>query len=103
GDLPSTHGVSDFGVPLSAIHPAWAELPQAARYHTAAFIGAAILNSKTLAPRFDRGFDFYDNSPPPGAGKSRSGRFERRGMDVVSLGEAWLSAHQAGPRFVWVH
>ncbi|HZR31240.1 MAG TPA: sulfatase-like hydrolase/transferase [Terriglobales bacterium] len=103
GDLPSTHGVSDFGVPLSAIHPAWAELLQAARYHTAAFIGAAILDSKTLAPGFDRGFDFYDNFPPHGAGRSRWGRVERRGMDVVSHAEAWLSAHQSGPRFVWVH
>src|SRR5437763_389414 len=41
GDLPSTHGVSDFGVPLAPTHPTWAELLQAARYHTAAFIGAA--------------------------------------------------------------
>src|SRR5580700_2942360 len=61
GLLPSSHGVTDFAVPLSSVHPTLAELLKAQSYRTAAFIGAVILDSKTLAPGFDRGFDFYEN------------------------------------------
>src|SRR6266852_3469317 len=103
GLLPSRHGVTDFAVPLAATHPTWAELLKKKGYHTAAFIGAVILDSKTLAPGLDRGFDFYDNFPEHPKTKSRWGRVERRGMDVVQHAERWLSAHPAGPHFVWVH
>jgi arylsulfatase A-like enzyme/Flp pilus assembly protein TadD len=103
GLLPSAHGVTDFGVPLSPSHPTWAELLHRQSYHTAAFIGAVILDSQNLAPGLDRGFDFYDNFPPDSQAKSRWGRVERRGMDVVERAETWLNAHPEGPRFVWVH
>ncbi len=103
GLLPSTHGVTDFALPLSTTHPTWAELLRPRGYHTAAFIGAVILDSKTLAPGLDRGFDFYDNFPEHPRTKSRWGRVERRGMDVVQRAESWISAHPAGPHFVWVH
>lgn len=103
GLLPGSHGVTDFGVPLSAAHPTVAELLKARNYRTAAFIGAVILDSKSLAPGFDRGFDYYDNFPEHSATKSRWGRLERRGMDVVEHAENWLSKHPAGPHFVWVH
>src|SRR5713226_1835285 len=103
GLLPSTHGVTDFAVPLAETHPTWAELLKKRGFHTAAFIGAVILDSKTLAPGLDRGFDFYDNFPEHPQTKSRWGRLERRGMDVVQHAETWLSAHPAGPHFVWVH
>jgi choline-sulfatase len=103
GLLPGSHGVTDFGVPLSATHPTVAELLKAQNYHTAAFIGAVILDSKSLAPGFDRGFDYYDNFPEHSSTKSRWGRLERRGMDVVEHAENWLSKHPAGPHFVWVH
>jgi choline-sulfatase len=103
GLLPSSHGVTDFAVPLSSAHPTLAELLHRQGYHTAAFIGAVILDSKSLAPGLDRGFDFYDNFPEHSHAKSRWGRVERRGMDVVQRAEAWISAHPAGPHFVWVH
>jgi len=103
GLLPSSHGVTDFAVPLASTHPTWAELLHAHAYRTAAFIGAVILDSKTLAPGLDRGFDFYDNFPEHSRTKSRWGRVERRGMDVVQRAEAWLTAHPQGPHFVWVH
>jgi arylsulfatase A-like enzyme/Tfp pilus assembly protein PilF len=103
GLLPSSHGVTDFAVPLSTAHPTVAELLKAQSYRTAAFIGAVILDSKTLAPGFDRGFDFYDNFPEHPSTKIRWGRVERRGMDVVEHAEAWLSKHPAGPHFMWVH
>ncbi len=103
GLLPSAHGVTDFAVPLAADHPTWAELLKPQGYQTAAFIGAVILDSKQLAPGFDRGFDFYDNFPEHPKTKERWGRVERRGMEVVQHAEEWLNGHRSGPRFVWVH
>jgi choline-sulfatase len=103
GLLPGSHGVTDFAVPLASAHPTIAELLKTHGYRSAAFIGAVILDSKSLAPGFDRGFDFYDNFPERSSSKSRWGRLERRGMDVVSHAENWLAKHPAGPHFVWVH
>jgi len=103
GLLPSSHGVTDFAVPLAASHPTLAELLKKKGYQTAAFIGAVILDSKTLAPGFDRGFDFYDNFPQHLPSNQRWGRVERRGMDVVHRAQSWLAAHPTAPHFVWVH
>jgi choline-sulfatase len=103
GLLPSSHGVTDFGIPLAADHATWAELLKAKGYHTAAFIGAVILDSNSLAPGLNRGFDFYDNFPEHPQTKERWGRVERRGADVAQHAEKWLDAHTAGPHFVWVH
>src|SRR6266481_2796307 len=103
GLLPSVHGVTDFGVPLSSQHVTAAELLKRRGYQTAAFIGAVILDSNTLAPGLDRGFDFYDNFPAKTETKQRWGRVERRGMEVVSHAEAWFEKHRTGTHFVWVH
>ena len=103
GLLPSVHGVTDFGVPLSPQHVTAAELLKRRGYQTAAFIGAVILDSNTLAPGLDRGFDFYDNFPAKTETKQRWGRVERRGMEVVAHAESWFEKHRAGPHFVWVH
>jgi arylsulfatase A-like enzyme/cytochrome c-type biogenesis protein CcmH/NrfG len=103
GLLPSSHGVRDFGVPLAPNHPTVAELLRARGYHTAGFIGAVILDSKSLAPGLDRGFQFYDNFPEHSSTKSRWGRLERRGLEVEQHAESWLSKHPDGPHFVWAH
>src|SRR5271165_496331 len=103
GLLPSVHGVTDFAVPLSPQHVTWAELLKKQGYKTAAFIGAVILDSNTLAPGIDRGFDFYDNFPAKTDSKERWDRVERRGMEVVEHAEAWFDQHRNGPHFVWVH
>ena len=103
GLLPGSHGVTDFAIPLSPAHPTVAEFLKKQTYHTAAFIGAVILDSKTLAPGFDRGFDYYDNFPQHPQMKERWGRVERRGIDVVQHAEAWLTRHPAGPHFMWIH
>ena len=58
GLLPSGHGVTDFAIPLAATHATLAELLKSNGYKTAAFIGAVILDSKTLAPGLDRGLRF---------------------------------------------
>src|SRR5262249_47280800 len=103
GLLPSSHGVQDFGIPLATSHLTLAEFLKPAGYQTAAFIGAVILDSKALAPGLDRGFDFYDNFPEQATTKSRWGRVERRGMEVVQHAENWLTSHSTGPHFAWVH
>jgi arylsulfatase A-like enzyme/cytochrome c-type biogenesis protein CcmH/NrfG len=103
GLLPSSHGVSDFGVPLKGSHATLAGELKKQGYGTAAFIGAVVLDSKLLAPGLDRGFQFYDNFPEYAEGKSRWGRIERRGMDVAQRAEKWLSTQRAGPYFVWMH
>jgi choline-sulfatase len=103
GLLPSSHGVSDFGVPLAAKYPTLAELLAKGGYHTAAFIGAVILDSKNLAPGLDRGFQFYDNFPEVTTTKSRWGRLERRAVEVEQRAESWLNSHPTGEHFVWVH
>jgi arylsulfatase A-like enzyme/Tfp pilus assembly protein PilF len=103
GLLPSVHGVTDFGVPLSPQHVTAAELLKKHGYQTAAFIGAVILDSNTLAPGLDRGFDFYDNFPAKTDTKERWDRVERRGMEVVQHAESWFDKHRTGPHFVWVH
>lgn len=103
GLLPSSHGVSDFGVPLTAEHSTLAEVLEKQGYRTAAFIGSVILDTRTLAPGLDRGFEFYDNFPEATQTKSRWGRIERRGMDVVQSAEKWLGQHRGVPHFVWVH
>ena len=104
GLLPSSHGVTDFAVPLAPDHATWAQLlKDGGGYHTAAFIGAVILDSKSLAPGLDRGFDYYDNFPERSSTTSRWGRVERRGLDVVGRAEHWLDSHPSGPHFVWVH
>ena len=103
GLLPSVHGVTDFGVSLLPQHVTAAELLKKRGYQTAAFIGAVILDSNTLAPGLDRGFDFYDNFPAKTETKERWGRVERRGMEVVAHAEAWFEKHRTGPHFVWVH
>ncbi len=103
------HGVTDFAVPLAPQHVTAAELLKKQGYQTAAFIGAVILDSNSLAPGLDRGFDYYDNFPKSdskdaeGKNTERWGRVERRGMEVVEHAEAWFDKHRAGPHFVWVH
>ena len=103
GLLPSHHGVTDFAVPLGRDKTTLAAQLHAAGYHTGAFIGAVILDSTSLAPGLDQGFDFYLNFPPQSAHvTSRYGRVERRGADVAARAEQWVAATK-GPRFAWVH
>src|SRR4051812_41591045 len=102
GLLPSSHGVTDFAIPLAASKATLAEMLHAGGYHTAAFIGAVILDARTLAPGFDRGFDFYFGFPQQTDSKQRYGRLERRADVVIARAEQWVAATR-GPRFAWVH
>jgi tetratricopeptide (TPR) repeat protein len=69
-------------------------------YHTAAFVGAFVLDARFgLA----RGFDVYDDHIPP----AQSASFhvaERGALEVVKLAGDWILAQQkAGPWFSWIH
>ena len=72
-------------------------------YQTAAFIGAVILDSKTLAPGLDRGFDYYDNFPEHSTDEITLGPRGATRHGCGQHAETWLSAHPDGPHFVWVH
>ncbi len=100
---PSAHGVTDFGIPLGSAHVTLVQVLKARGYSTAAFIGAVILDSSSLAPGLDRGFDHYWNFPDLPKTAPRWGKVERRGLDVVNEATRWMAAHPTGPRFVWVH
>jgi len=105
GLLPAHHGVRDFGLPLESNLTTVAEVLKERGYSTAAFIGAVILDSRGLAPGFDRGFDYYDHFPsdlPRTA--SRYMRLERRGMEVESRAQSWIFRQKkTQPMFVWIH
>src|SRR5204862_1208714 len=73
GLLPSSHGVTDFAVPLSTTHPTLAEVLKKKGYRTAAFVGEVIIDSKSLETGFDRGFIFYDKFQQHPLTKSRWG------------------------------
>jgi len=105
GLVPAHHGVRDFGLPLGTNLTTVAEILKQRGYSTSAFIGAVILDSRGLAPGFDRGFDYYDHFPsdlPRTA--SRYVRLERRGMTVEGRAQSWILRHkQMQPMFVWIH
>jgi arylsulfatase A-like enzyme/Flp pilus assembly protein TadD len=105
GTYPQFHQVNDFQVQLAQDLPFAPALLRDHGYHTAAFVGAMILDPKAgFARGFDRGFDTYDagfHQAHPG--EDRYSSTERRGGDVVDHALAWLKEHPKGPFFVWVH
>jgi choline-sulfatase len=105
GTYPQFHQVQDFPVPLSKDLPYAPALLKARGYQTAAFLGSIVLDpSQGLSVGFDRGFDTYDAGfHMPAPGEDRYSSTERRGDVVVAHALAWLSEHQRGPFFVWVH
>jgi arylsulfatase A-like enzyme/Flp pilus assembly protein TadD len=106
GTYPQFHTVTDFGHPLPVLLPSVPELLQKSGYHTAAFIGSLILDPRaSMAPGFDRGFDFFDAGyhPKRDSDESRYDSIERRAMDVVAHATAWLDRNRKAPFFLWVH
>jgi choline-sulfatase len=105
GTYPQFHQVNDFGVPLAPDLPYAPYIFRGNGYHTAAFIGSLVLDPVSRsAPGFERGFDTYDagfHRRRPG--EDRYEAIERRGGEVVAHALAWLSVHQKGQFFIWVH
>ncbi len=106
GTYPQFHTVTDFGHPLPALLPFVPEILKKSGYHTGACIGSLILDPKaSMAPGFDRGFDFFDAGfhPKAGSGEDRYHTVERRAGDVVQHAITWLSKNHPSPFFLWVH
>jgi arylsulfatase A-like enzyme/Tfp pilus assembly protein PilF len=105
GTYPQFHQVNDFGVPLAEDLPYAPYIFRGNGYYTAAFVGSLVLDPETRsAPGFERGFDTYDAGfHRRRMGEDRYQAIERRGGEVVAHALAWLTAHQKGPFFIWVH
>jgi arylsulfatase A-like enzyme/Flp pilus assembly protein TadD len=105
GTYPQFHQVNNFGLLLGKDLPYAPAILKAQGYHTAAFIGALVLDPAAgAAPGFERGFDTYDAGFHMSAGKEdHYHSIERRGGDVVERALAWLNQHPQGPFFLWVH
>jgi len=105
GTYPQFHQVNDFGVPLAEDLPYAPYIFRGNGYHTAAFVGSLILDPEARsAPGFERGFDTYDAGfHRRRMGEDRYQAIERRGGEVVGHALAWLTTHQKGPFFIWVH
>jgi arylsulfatase A-like enzyme/Flp pilus assembly protein TadD len=105
GTYPQFNQVSDFQIPLAQELPYAPEILRTHGYHTAAFVGAIILDpTARFAPGFDRGFDTYDAGFHTWhSGEDRYRTTERRGGEVVAHALAWLSQHRQGLFFMWIH
>ena len=107
GLLPTAHGVRENGLDaLSAAHPTLARLLKAARYRTAAFVGAFVLDRRYgLA----EGFDTYDDRIPRDPRATERLEAERPASAVIDAALAWLeqspatSNQQRAPFFIWIH
>jgi choline-sulfatase len=104
GTYPQFSHTEDLGSPLAKDLPYLPDLLHRHGYHTAAFVGAQILDPASTARGFERGFDFYDaNFHPRKPGESRYQSVERRAADVADHAMGWLSRHQQTPFFIWIH
>lgn len=105
GTFPQYHQVITFLIPLAADLPYLPEILKGQGYSTAAFVGSLALDPNWGVPGFDRGFDTY------GAGykwegytpETRYETTEHRAAVVVKDALDWVSKHQQGPFFLWVH
>jgi len=106
GTYPQFHTVTDFGHTLPALLPYVPEILKKSGYHTGACIGSLVLDPKaSMAPGFDRGFDFFDAGfrPKTSPDEGRYDTVERRAGDVVQHAITWLTKNHPSPFFLWVH
>jgi arylsulfatase A-like enzyme/Flp pilus assembly protein TadD len=104
GTYPQFSHIEDLGAPLGAEIPYLPDVLHRHGYHTAAFLGAYILDPAGAARGFDRGFDVYDaNFHQRKPGEDRYKSVERRAEDVANRALGWLSRHQQRPFFIWLH
>ncbi|MGA7077955.1 MAG: sulfatase-like hydrolase/transferase [Terriglobales bacterium] len=104
GTYPQFHQMVPSPIPLNKDLPYLPAILKSHGYGTAAFIGSMALEP-TIVGGFDRGFDLYD-AGYTWRGYTPATRYqtiERRGGEVVARALAWLSKHQQGPFFLWVH
>ena len=102
GSFPMATGVHDFGgnkVPASAI--TLARILHDQGYSTAAFLGAAVLDSRFgLNQGFDTYFDHFDFSR---LDETSLDMVKRSGDQVIDNALGWLRTNPRQPLFLWVH
>jgi arylsulfatase A-like enzyme/Tfp pilus assembly protein PilF len=104
GTYPQFSHVQDLGSRLDKNIPYLPDLLHQHGYHTAAFVGAEILDPASTAPGFERGFDVYDaDFHVRKPGEDRYGSIERRAEDVANRALGWLSHNHQRPFFIWLH
>jgi arylsulfatase A-like enzyme/Flp pilus assembly protein TadD len=104
GTYPQFNHISDLGAPLSADIPYLPDILRRRGYHTAAFVGAYILDPKVQARGFDRGFETYDAKfHRRGPHEDRYASVERRASVVVDRALSWLQTRPPAPFFAWLH
>lgn len=100
GLLPPAHGVRLNGQVLADDVPTLATALRGAGYHTAAFVGAYVLDRRFgLA----RGFDVYDDRVPRRAEATEVLEASRPASAVMEAALAWLETVDAGPFLLWLH
>jgi arylsulfatase A-like enzyme/Tfp pilus assembly protein PilF len=102
GKFPPEHGVRDNGgFFLGPEQLTLAEVLKARGYHTGAFVGAYVLDSKWgLNQGFDTYFDDFDLSKTRGVSL---GAIQRPGNEVVDKALPWIQQYGSTPFFAWVH
>jgi len=101
--VPPRHGVRDNGTyRLDETQPTIATMLKAAGYHTAAFVGAFVLDRRF---GLGRGFDTYDDQIARDPQTVDRLEAERPAGVVVDHALAWLNAGAANPApfFIWIH
>jgi choline-sulfatase len=103
GLVPPADGVRlNGGPPLREGTPTLARVLRSAGYHTAAFVGAYVLDSRF---GLDPGFDVYDDEIPKNESATGSLEAERRGDVVAARATAWVRSlpDDGRPFFLWMH
>ena len=100
GLLPPAHGVRDNAAPaLATAHTTLAEILQARRFRTGAFVGSVVLDAdRGLAQGFEQYRGVTPDEPP-----HRRERGQRRADDVITDAIRWLDGIGEVPFFLWAH
>jgi len=95
GLLPPAHGVRENGSDaLDGTHATIARLLKGRGYHTAAFVGAFVLDRRF---GLSQGFDVYDDRVPRDPNATERLEAERPASAVVDSALAWLSVQHPAP------
>lgn len=105
GTYPQFSHVEDLGDAVREDLPYLPAIFQQHGYQTAAFVGAQVLDPKSIAaPGFDRGFGVYDAGFHTRlAGEDRYQSVERRAGVVIGHATEWINQHSQDPFFLWIH
>jgi arylsulfatase A-like enzyme/Tfp pilus assembly protein PilF len=100
GAYPYRHGIKHNGkFKLAPEATTLAEILKLQGYHTAAIIGAYVLDRKY---GLSQGFDTYDDEMPGEAYKGSSMYVSRRAGEITGRAVRWLEENQE-PFFMWLH